>query len=106
MQFERLSVSGQLKLILSDALARKVVYNDSDVLWHFNPYYNAKFIQLFQKAYGIEFRVHADFYSVNMNVLLFFFCMGGKYYIQLSTENHETDDEYFVAALLESLVKN
>lgn len=107
MQTERLPASGQLRLILSDTLARKVVqnYNSGEVVWSFKPYYYSKFIQLFSGSYDLEFRCHADFYSVNMNVLFFFFWIGDKYFIQLSTMDHEIDDEYFVAALLETIIK-
>lgn len=108
MQFERMPISGQLKLILSETLARKVVqnYDYGETIWYLKPYYYTKFIQLFQKVYGNDFRCHANFYSINMNTLIFFFWIGDKYYIQLSTENNETDDEHFVASLLESLLKN
>ena len=108
MQFERMPTSGQLKLILSETMARKVVqnYNYCETIWYLEPYYKSRFIQLFQKAYGNDFRCHGDFYSINMNTLIFFFWIGGRYYIQLSTDNNETDDEYFVASLLESLLKN
>jgi hypothetical protein len=108
MIFERLP-AGQMKIQLSESLASQVVANKHEgmPIWRFAPRYQRRFVTLFQSIYGSGFKYYdAGFYSINLNVLLFFLNINGSYSIQISTENNEADDEFYALSLLESVLKN
>ncbi len=109
IQLERTPASGQLKIVLSNTLASRIVANKhhGSPIWNFIPNYHVRFIKLFESIFGLGFKYYdSGFYSINLNVLLFFLNINGQYIIQISTEYNENDDEFYVLTLLESVLKN
>lgn len=107
--FERMPASGQMKILLSNALSSRIVANIEQgmPIWRLVPNYHVRFIKLFESIFGLGFKYYdSGFYSINLNVLLFFLNINGQYIIQISTEYNENDDEFYVLTLLESVLKN